>query len=287
MNEDRAIGTVALQDQIADDLRDQIASGRLPAGQPLPSVRVLQQQWECSDGPVREALATLRREGRITGGRGKPPVVREQPQRIKLAIDMAETQKKLVLRPDEDRHVTGAIELTSGISIEDTISTHHYDVIPASGDLSAEFAVHDGVELQRRTYEMREPTTGVRLSWSVSYIPLSLIEGNPELLDESNEPWPGGHQHQLYTVGIEVDRFVRSVIAVEPTPGERQRWGMEIGTPLLRVRSRSIDIDNRVVEISDASYPADRTEITFTERLTRWPEDHPRYIGKTSKSKEI
>ena len=48
---------------------------------------------------------------------------------------------------------------------------------------------------------MLDPETNNRLSFSVSYIPRFLIESNPELLEERNEPWPGGHQHQLYTVG--------------------------------------------------------------------------------------
>ena len=43
------------------------------------------------------------------------------------------------------------------------------------------------------------------------------------------------------------------------------------GGPLLVVRSASIDTDSRVVEISEASYPADRSELEFVEKLGRWP----------------
>lgn len=68
------------------------------------------------------------------------------------------------------------------------------------------------------------------------HIPKFLIESNPRLLDENEEPWKGGHLHQLYTVGIEVDHFVRTLIAVEPSTGDRQKWGMESGVPLIYVR---------------------------------------------------
>jgi GntR family transcriptional regulator len=51
---------------------------------------------------------------------------------------------------------------------------------------------------------------------------------------------------------------------------------MDSGVPLLYVRSRSVDINDRVVELSDAACPADRTEITFVEQLKRWPKDYPR-----------
>jgi GntR family transcriptional regulator len=46
---------------------------------------------------------------------------------------------------------------------------------------------------------------------------------------------------------------------------------------MIRVRSRSVDIKGRVVELSDAVYPADRTEIEVVEQLTRWPDDHPQF----------
>nr|WP_245673938.1 UTRA domain-containing protein [Actinoplanes rectilineatus] len=163
--------------------------------------------------------------------------------------------------------------MTAGLTLADVISTHKYNVISANEELAEEFSIEAETPLLRRAYEMTEKATGKRISWSISYIPRFLIESNGKLLDENNEPWPGGHMHQLYTVGIEIDHFVRSITAVEPSPGDRQKWGMDSGVPLLYVRSRSVDIGGRVVELSDAAYPADRTEITFVDKLDRWPSD--------------
>jgi GntR family transcriptional regulator len=270
-------GTVPIHHQIADSLRARIESGDLEPGDPIPTTEDLRKQWRCSTGSARRALDVLKSEGRVTGGRGRPAVVREPPRRIRLSPEMSQTHKDMVLRPKGERELVGAIELTSGLSIKDVISTHDYDTTPATSDLAEEFSIKLESPLSRRVYEMTDPRTGIRLSWSISYIPLSLIDMNPALLDESNEPWPGGHHHQLYTVGIEIDKFIRSVIAIEPSPGERQKWGIESGVPLLRVRSRSVDTNGRIVEISDATYPADRTEIVFTEQLTRWPPGHAKY----------
>jgi GntR family transcriptional regulator len=270
-------GTVPVHHQIADAIRARIASGELAPGDSIPTIDELAQQWQCSTGVARSALAVLRGEGLITAGRGKPAEVRRPPRRIRLPYSFGQQQKDVVLRPESERAAAGAIEVTAGIPIADTKPSYRYSTVPAGAELAAEFGVADGTELLCRDYEMTDPRTGHRLALSTSYIPKALIESNPELLDEKNEPWPGGHQHQLYTVGIELDRVVRSVVAIEPTPGTRQRWGMESGVPLLLVRSRSIDVDNRMVELSDATYPADRTELEFTEQLTRWPDDHPRY----------
>jgi GntR family transcriptional regulator len=281
MQPEPTAGVVPLHHQVADAIRAQIASGELKPGDPVPSVGELCEQWHCAPGSAKTALAVLKNEGLITGGRGRPATVRKPPTRIRLNIENSQTAKDLVLRPESERRVKGAIELTAGISIEACISTHKYSVIPANDELAEEFGIEPGAKLVRRAYEMRERGTGRRVSWSISYIPESLIESNPALLDENGEPWPGGHQHQLYTVGIEIDRFVRSVIAIEPSTGDRQRWGMDSGVPLLYVRSRSVDIDDRVVELSDAAYPADRTEITFVEQLRRWPKGYVRYGDNT------
>lgn len=67
-----------LHARIAADLRRRILCGELPVGGPVPSEARLCAQWQGSRAPVRQALATLRAEGLIGGGRGKPPVVRRQ-----------------------------------------------------------------------------------------------------------------------------------------------------------------------------------------------------------------
>ncbi|SEG90570.1 GntR family transcriptional regulator [Saccharopolyspora kobensis] len=266
------MGTVPVHHQIADELRSRIASGQLQPGDKLPTIAELTKAWDCAPLTARKAIEVLREEGRITGGRGKAPTVRGATARtpIRLADGWTQKQKDLVLRPAEERKVMGAIELTAGVPIAECESTAKYRETEANAEQAEIFGLPEGTKLIERVYEMVHKTTGVRMTWSVSYIPLQYIESNPELLDDSNEPWPGGHQHQLYTVGIELIEFSRSVIAVQPTPGERQKWAMEVGTPMLHTLSKSIDVEGRVVEYSEARYPADRTEIRMTEHLKRW-----------------
>lgn len=73
----KSMGT-PLHEQIAAEVRRQIATGELAVGAQVPSESQLCALWDASRGPVRQALATLRAEGLIGGGRGKPPVVRRQ-----------------------------------------------------------------------------------------------------------------------------------------------------------------------------------------------------------------
>lgn len=274
MQTERTVGTVAIHDQIADDLRDRMTAGEFGPGDHLPSVRALQEQWGCSDGPVREAFAVLRGEGRITSGRGATARVRTPLHRKMLEIsigrDAAQTQKDLALRSDDERASVGAVELSIGISIDETDFSASYATIVANEELAQEFKIEPGTELLRRTYETSRKDSKKLVLSSVSYIPYALIAHNTALTDPANEPWPGGHWHQLHTVGIEIDRLENSVSAIQPTTRQRQDWGIDFGVPLLYLRSRSIDINDRVVEISDSTYPADRTAISYTHQLKRW-----------------
>jgi GntR family transcriptional regulator len=156
------------------------------------------------------------------------------------------------------------------MSIADQKFTAAYDTIPAGAELAELFGVGPVDPLLRRRYESTAPQTGRLLSASVSYIPRSLVEGNPALLDQDNEPWWGGTQHQLSTVGIEIMCMIDQVTARMPTTVEAQMWDMPDGVPLLFCRRISIDADNRTVEISDAHYPADRTEFRFVTPLKPW-----------------
>ena len=56
-----------------------------------------------------------------------------------------------------------------------------------------------------------------------------------------------------------------------PTSAEAQAWDMPSGIPPLICRRISFDADGRISEISDAEYPADRTELRFITPLEAWP----------------
>lgn len=99
--------------------------------------------------------------------------VRPPAKRIRMTVDFSQQQKDLVLRPEAERAATGAIELTAGISIKQTDFEPKYSELKASPDLAAEFEIKEGATLLRRTYETTDSDTGIRLSWSQSFIPVA------------------------------------------------------------------------------------------------------------------
>nr|WP_243859917.1 GntR family transcriptional regulator [Amycolatopsis arida] len=255
--------------RIADALRLQIERGDLRPGDPIPSREELAEQWGVSSGTVRHAIALLRQQGLITGGQGRLATVRKPPKRIVRDSSRHQTEKDLALKSEVERAAVGAAELDSNTPLSELDFHPDYEVVPA-GDLAALFDLDESDELLKRTYVTAERGSGCRRSWSVSYMPVALISGNPDLLNVANEPWPGGHVHQLSTVGIEIDTVIDEVTAEMPTTAEAAHWQLDSGVPMVVVRRTSRDTNGRVVEVSDARYPADRTLLRFTTHLERW-----------------
>ena len=69
--------------QLADLLRDQIESGELGPGEPLPSELRLAQEYGISRTTVRQAIAQLRTEGLVTVDRPRGTFVRV-PEEVEL-----------------------------------------------------------------------------------------------------------------------------------------------------------------------------------------------------------
>ncbi len=66
-----------LFEQIAESIRLQIARGELQAGDRLPSIRELAQEWGCTPGTVNRAYAVLADEGMVSSRRGGGTIVNE------------------------------------------------------------------------------------------------------------------------------------------------------------------------------------------------------------------
>jgi molybdate-binding protein/DNA-binding transcriptional regulator YhcF (GntR family) len=83
--------------QIADKIRQEILDGRWKAGDRLPSVRELAQQWSCTVGTIQHAYQELQRQGLITSRAGQgtrvtssPPVLNDAPMRRAMLVHRSE-----------------------------------------------------------------------------------------------------------------------------------------------------------------------------------------------------
>ena len=81
--------------QIASQLREQILSGQLKAGEPLPSIRVLAQDLAISVITTMKAYEELTAEGLVTATKGKGYFVNSQDEKMLAEQHMRQVEKSL------------------------------------------------------------------------------------------------------------------------------------------------------------------------------------------------
>jgi GntR family transcriptional regulator len=195
--------------------------------------------------------------------------VRKPRRRVERHNDRHQWEKDRARQSRAERLKTGSTEHDTGLQATDLVFHAEYREALADEDRAAVFGVPVGTRLLERIYRTNgredSPFALVR-----SYLVHDVVAANPDLLDDSNEPWPGGTQHQLYTIGIELDRMEERITARPPTVEEAEELGLKKGVSVILLRKISIDINGRVVEFSDITLSGDRTELVFTTPLKRW-----------------
>ncbi|MFB4423154.1 GntR family transcriptional regulator [Streptomyces sp. QL37] len=257
-------------ERIADELRQSIRTGEMGPGDRLPAESKLARTYGRSVPTIRDALRLLRDEGLIETHHGRGNFVRRPRAAVLRTNDRHQWEKRRARVPRAERLKTGATEYDTGLRLDDLGFQASYRDVPADGRLSEIFGVPVGEPLLERTYRTRHVVETAPLSLVTSYMVLGLIEKNADLLDESNEPWPGGTQNQLFTVGIELSRIEEHVTARPPTPEEAEELDLPPEASVLILRKTSFDTDDRAVEMSEVTLPGDRTEMLFTTLLERW-----------------
>ncbi|MFE1880044.1 GntR family transcriptional regulator [Streptomyces diastatochromogenes] len=210
-----------------------------------------------------EEFADDRQHGRDTFvRRPRTPVVRDNGRH--------QWEKDRARQPWTTRAAAGATEHDTGLVPADLVFLARYRTIQAPGQLAEAFGVTEGTALLERSYRTRCAAETAPFSLVTSYLLHAVAAANPDLLDASKEPWPGGTHHQLATVGVEIERVEERFTARPPTPEETRELELPAGTAVILVRKTSYDTRGRVVDVSDVVLPGDRTELFFTTRLERW-----------------
>ncbi|MFJ6748186.1 MULTISPECIES: GntR family transcriptional regulator [unclassified Streptomyces] len=257
-------------ERIADALRQEIRTGRMKPGQRLPAETALAKEHRTSVPTMRDALAELLAEGLIDKRHGVGNFVRERRQRVERSNARHQWEKDRARLRETERLQTGTTEHDTGLTAPGLEFRAHYREARADEDLAAVFSVPVGTRLLRRSYRTFLRDGDAPFHLATSYLVHAVVASNPDLLDETKEPWPGGTQNQLFTLGIEVDRVVERVTARPPTWEEAEELGLQKGVSVIRLRKISIDTRGRTVEVSDLLIPGDRTELVFTTPLARW-----------------
>ncbi len=235
-----------LHTRIAEELRRRIAVGELRTGEAVPSESRLCAAYGVSRGTVRQALAALRAEGAIGGGRGKPPRVRPAT----LTQDFAE--------------LVSFSAWATALGRVPGQRTRELARRPANTDTVDALGLEEGelvVELLRVRLLDEEPVMVERTCF---------VEPVGRLLFDFDLDGGSIYAH-LRAAGVDIARARQTIDAVGAGEQDAALLGVTAGTPLLRVRRRTTDAAGEPLEWSDDRYRGDAMSFTLDSAVAGVP----------------
>lgn len=224
--------------QIADDLREQIATGAIAQGERIPSETQLMERYNVARMTVRQALATLKAEGLLIAEHGRGVFVRATPVVRRVASDRFS-------RRHREAGSAAFIAEAQGIGAPsvDELEVGHENATPGLREAFG-LPARSKVLARRRRYLI----DGHPVELAESYVPSSIARGTQI---EERHTGPGGIYARLEELGHELSEFMEEVAARMPTPEERRRLRLPEGTPVLTVRRIAFDTNGAAVELTD------------------------------------
>ncbi|WP_120520639.1 GntR family transcriptional regulator [Arthrobacter celericrescens] len=229
--------SLPLHQRLSEEFRARIRSGVWAAGSQLPSEAELCREFGTSRGPVRQALAALRAEGSVTGGRGKPPMVRGEVHSQSFSTFMSFT---------EWAHSIGRVPGQRTLEVARRVA-------------GSEAALQLGLEAGDAVVEV---------------LRLRTLDGVPAMIERTSfilevgrllfdfDPDGGSIFAYLKDQGVDLSRARHTIDAVPADEQDARLLDREPGIPLLRERRLTLSAEGRKLEYSDDRYLPELTNFT-------------------------
>ncbi|MEU7978319.1 GntR family transcriptional regulator [Micromonospora sp. NPDC049081] len=239
-------GTAA---SLAAQLREDIRTGKLPAGSKLPSISELMAQHDMGRGAVQQAVATLRAEGAIISRQGAASIVREQFARI--------------VRESPDR--LSRKQWGSGKAIQDKDTGNRWrdldarvDEVPAPEYVAEPLGIEVGSPVVRR-FRVFE-VDGRRVQIAESHIPVDLARGTAIVYHDTGK---GGVFARLAEQGWEPERFTERLVGRPPLPDEAELLRLPRNKAMVLEITRFAWSKDRCVDVTRMVLDAEAYEVVY------------------------
>lgn len=225
---------IPLHHQLEVFLRQGIESGLFPANETLPTEHEIQEYFDLSRTPIRQALAKLSSEGLVVRRRSRGTIVLPRPfeENLRSLASFTEEVKGKGYTP-------GANLIEFVIQQADSEDVHHLNIAEGS----------EIYHIHRVRFIDDEPVGDI-----VSHIPVALLP-NLQAEDFSKQ----GPTQSIYNVlekvhGIKLVRATENFKAVNSSPETAKLLNMPVGSALLMRTRVTFDTANRAVALEYGLY---------------------------------
>ena len=238
LSEHRVPKYFAVKEQLVESIRD------LPEGSPLPTERVLAEEYGVSRTTLRQALADLLVEGRVYRLQGKGTFV-ARPKVVQTLALTSYTQ---------DMQARG-LAPTSRV-----IATERLPAFPEVAEMLELAPRTEVLRVRRLRLANREP-----MAVETLFVEAARFPGLQERLIDN-----GSFYALLRTeYRVELEEAEETIESGIASPADSQLLGTETGWPMLLLTRRTWDVEGRPVEFVRSLYRGDRYR--FLTRLKLVP----------------
>ena len=244
--------------RVADDLRADIASGRIPEGGKLPVVRELAERYGVARATVERAISELANEGLVVTRQGSGTYVRESHPIRRLGPDRyarSRWQRTTVEAFADDHEDVDKVEQQGS-------QTQTVDLVSASDRVAAAL----GIEADRSVWQRSRVVTrlGVPTHTMTSWYPPGIADETP-----LTDPRPGmagqsGGFRILADQGQEPHQITEDLFARMPTTEEMRVLELPRGEPVVELHRTTRTAEGTVCEYAEGVHAASRFVWSFT-----------------------
>ena len=240
--------------QIADDLREQIESGKLAPGAQLPTELDLRERYGASRNTIRDAIKRLISLGLVETRPGQGTYVVQK-------IDPFVTT--LTGSPEAGRAEDSSAVYLSEVGKEGrraTVSTPRVEVQPAPAEVALRLRAAPGTQVVSRHQERY--IGGIPWSLQTSFYPLEFVtSGKASLLLVAEDMAEGAVKYLEEVMGIKQVGYRNWITARTPDDTEQKFFRIPHDSTVFEVFRTSFDQSRSPIRVTVTVYPADRNQL--------------------------
>ncbi|SDU19622.1 GntR family transcriptional regulator [Jiangella alkaliphila] len=241
--------------RIVDDLRTEILSGRLEAGEQLPSENDLAHRYKTSRPTVRRAIAVLRSDGLVVTEQGRGAFVRRKPH-VRFRLEGTNYRRhRSAGQPGFNAQAAEQGQTASQQLLEVTS-------VPADAEIALRLDLDPGelVVVRRRLFIVDDQP----IALCNSFYPAAIAAGTA--ISEMRLIKGGAHaviEDPEGPIKRSIARSVDELVARMPTAAEIAALTLPPGEPVVRVVRTIFDATDEPVEVQETIAAADRHEFRY------------------------